>query len=129
MQNSDFLGKFPKNIDFPGKNWLFTAISGQIILFLFKSHHFRTYFLYMIRYNIYFTTRPRRHDPPRDPPRPPPPKSGGATPNPPGLTPMHCDMGLKEIEKFLHFFSQPDCTTQQGDNWWKQFISVACSLK
>ena len=48
-KNSIFQGKFPKNIDFPGKNWLFTAISGQIILFLFKSHHFRTYFLYMIR--------------------------------------------------------------------------------
>jgi len=36
------------NFDFPGKNWSFTAMSGQIILFLFKSHHFRTYFLYMI---------------------------------------------------------------------------------
>src|SRR6218665_1524840 len=28
--------------------------SEQIILFLFKSHHFRTYFLYMIRYIIIF---------------------------------------------------------------------------
>src|SRR6218665_1378862 len=50
---SIFPGKFRKNFDFPGKNWPFrpTATSGQIILFLFKSHHFRTYFLYMIRYN------------------------------------------------------------------------------
>ena len=28
-------------------------IYGQIILFLFKSHHFRTYFLYMIRIDAY----------------------------------------------------------------------------
>src|SRR6218665_1237426 len=47
---SNFFGNFTKNFDFPTKNWLFTAISRQIILFLFKSHHFRTYFLYMIRY-------------------------------------------------------------------------------
>ena len=39
-----------KKIDFPSKKCPFTAISGQIILFLFKSNHFRTYFLYMIRY-------------------------------------------------------------------------------
>ena len=37
---------------FPFKNWPLTAASEQIILFLYKSHHFRTYFLYMIRYNI-----------------------------------------------------------------------------
>src|SRR6218665_15730 len=55
---SSFLGKFPKiliffrqlkKIDFPSKKCPFT---GQIIQFLFKSNHFRTYFLYMIRYNI-----------------------------------------------------------------------------
>src|SRR6218665_490286 len=40
-KNFDFLGDFTENFDLPGKNWLFTAISGQIILFLFKSHHFR----------------------------------------------------------------------------------------
>src|SRR6218665_243892 len=33
-----------KTIDFPSKKSQFTATSGQIILFLFKSHHFRTYF-------------------------------------------------------------------------------------
>jgi len=48
---SIFHGKFQRNIDFSGKNWLFTAVSRQIILFLFKSHNFRIYFLYMIRYN------------------------------------------------------------------------------
>src|SRR6218665_3407138 len=40
-----------KNSIFQAKNCPFTAISWQIILFLFKSNHFRTYFLYMIRYN------------------------------------------------------------------------------
>src|SRR6218665_3622041 len=85
MPNSIFHGKFLKNIDFSGKNWLFTAISGQIILFLFKSHHLRIYFLYMIRYNNIL--RPV-HDP-TTPPRPPCQKSGGSRPpNPPGLTPM-----------------------------------------
>jgi len=36
-----------KNLEFSGKNWTFTATSWQIILYLFKSHHFQTYFLYM----------------------------------------------------------------------------------
>jgi len=30
-----------KNFDFPGTNCSFTATSEQIIIFLFKSHHFR----------------------------------------------------------------------------------------
>jgi len=46
-----FLQAILKKFDFPGTNCSFTATSGQVILFLFKSHHFRTYFLYMIRYN------------------------------------------------------------------------------
>src|SRR6218665_1777500 len=41
-----FTGKFPIS----SKNWPFIATSGQIILFLFNSHHFLTY-LDMIRYN------------------------------------------------------------------------------
>src|SRR6218665_3825712 len=57
---STFSGNFT-NFDLLGKNWPFTATSGQIILFLFKSHHFLTYFLYMIRYNN--ISRPV-HDPP-----------------------------------------------------------------
>jgi len=51
LKISIFSGNFTKNFDFPGKNWPFTATSGQIILFLCRSHHFRTYFLYIIRYN------------------------------------------------------------------------------
>src|SRR6218665_643324 len=62
-KNFDFLGNFTKNFDFPGINWLFAAISGKIILFLFKIHHFLTYLLYMVRYNNIL--RPV-HDP-RDP--------------------------------------------------------------
>src|SRR6218665_533036 len=80
-----FPGKFPKisisfrqfheNFRFSRHKWSFTAISGQIILFLFKSHHFRTYVLYMISYNN--TSRP-----PNDPLRPhdPLPKIWGARP-------------------------------------------------
>src|SRR6218665_992388 len=51
LKNFHFLRQLKKKIDFPGKNCSFTATSGQIILFLFKSLHFRTYFLYMLRYN------------------------------------------------------------------------------
>src|SRR6218665_972988 len=40
-----------KKCSFLGKNCPFTATSELIILFLFKSRHFRTYFLYTIRYN------------------------------------------------------------------------------
>jgi len=46
-----FLANFWKISIFSSKNCSLTATSEQIILFLFKSHHFRTYFLYMIRYN------------------------------------------------------------------------------
>ena len=48
-KNFDFFQAIFKEIyHFPCKNSSFTATSGQIILFLFKSHHFRTYFRYMI---------------------------------------------------------------------------------
>jgi len=68
--------------------------SGQIILFRKKSHHFRTYFLYMIRCNN--VSRPV-HDP-QDPLRPP------ATPRPPAenlgvatpLTPQDWRLCCKE---------------------------------
>src|SRR6218665_496564 len=49
-ENFDFFRQL-KKFDLPSKHCPFTATSGQIILFLFKSNHFRTYFLYMIRYN------------------------------------------------------------------------------
>ena len=58
-----------KKFDFPGKNWPLTATSGQIILFLFKSHHFQTYFLYMIRYNN-ISRPPAQNLVGRDPPHP-----------------------------------------------------------
>ena len=48
---SIFSGNFQKIPIFQAKISLFTATSGQIILFLFKSHHFRTYFLHMIECN------------------------------------------------------------------------------
>src|SRR6218665_617641 len=91
-------GKFPKilifsgnkKIDFPSKKCPFTAnlqaftsTSGQIIIFLFKSNHFRTYFLYMIRYNN--ISRPLR--PYLRPPHDPPAQNMG-DPQPPGLTPL-----------------------------------------
>ena len=78
MKNFDFFVKFIKKIWFSRQNYLFTATSGQIILFLFKSHHFRTYFLYMMRCNN--ISRPV-HDPLR-PPTTPCPKSRGRDPQP-----------------------------------------------
>src|SRR6218665_308795 len=80
---SIFPGKFTKNFDFSGKSCSFTATSGQIFLFLFKSHHFRTYFLYMIRCNNISRPVHDPHDPSCDPsPRPPVPNLGIATPTP-----------------------------------------------
>jgi len=59
-----------------------------IILFLFKIHHFRTYFLYMISYNN--MSRPV-HDPLLLP-RPLAQNLGVATPNSPVLTPLSMSM-------------------------------------
>src|SRR6218665_2028245 len=75
-----FVDPGKKKIDFPRKYCPFTATSGQIILFLIKSHHFRTYFLYLKRYNI---SRPVH-----DPPPPSHQNLGVTTPKPPGLTPL-----------------------------------------
>src|SRR6218665_3680089 len=79
-----FFRQLHKEIDFLGKNWLFTASSGLFSLFLFKTRLFRSYFLYMTRYNN--ISRPI-HDPSCDSPqptlrlpRPPCPKSGGSRP-------------------------------------------------
>src|SRR6218665_34538 len=60
-ENFDFVRQF-KKIDFPSKNWPFTATSGQIILLLLKSHHFRIYFLYIIGLRYNNISRPV-HDP------------------------------------------------------------------
>src|SRR6218665_1626515 len=64
-ENFDFFRQLKKLI-FEAKKCPFRATSGQIIQFLFKSNHFRTYvyFMYMIRYNN--ISRPI-HDP-NDPP-------------------------------------------------------------
>ena len=83
-KNFGFFRKL-KNFDFPGKNCSFTATSGQIVLFLFKTHHFRTYFLYIIIIIMF-------HDPITTPlrsPHDPLPKIWELRhPQPPGLTPL-----------------------------------------
>src|SRR6218665_202339 len=47
-KTSIFQSIFKKIPIFQAKTWPFTATSGQIILFLFKSHQFRTYLVYTI---------------------------------------------------------------------------------
>src|SRR6218665_1087062 len=65
------------------QNWPCTVTFGQIILFLFESHHFQTYFLYIIRYSRPNISRPSAT------PQPPHPKIWRvATPNTSGLTPL-----------------------------------------
>src|SRR6218665_2041515 len=96
---SSFAGKFPKiliffqaikkNSIFQAKNCPFIATSGQIILFLFKSNHFRTYFLYMIRYNNISRSVDDSNDPPATLPATPLPKIWGRDPQPPKLTPLN----------------------------------------
>src|SRR6218665_3813927 len=77
-----------KKIDFPSKKSPFTATSGQIILLLFKSHHFRTYFpsLYMIRYNNISRPVHDSNDPPATLPSTPLPKIWGSRPSAPRIT-------------------------------------------
>ena len=45
------MANFLKISIFQAKIGYLQLFLSKIILFLFKSHHFRTYFLYMIRYN------------------------------------------------------------------------------
>src|SRR6218665_1133268 len=73
-----FFRAMSQKIRLSRQNWPFTATSEKIILFLFKSNHFRTYFLYMIRYNHNPSTTPCGH--------PPAQNLGVATPSPTGLT-------------------------------------------
>ena len=47
LKNFDFFRELKIFFDFTGTNWPFQSTSMQIILFLFKSHHLRTYLLYM----------------------------------------------------------------------------------
>src|SRR6218665_3877528 len=81
FENFDFFHALShKKFDFSGKDLSFTATSWQIILFLFKSHHFRTYFLYTISYNNVCHDPSTTHCGPHDPlpkiwgSRPPTPK-------------------------------------------------------
>ena len=97
-----YSGNFEKKFDFPRKNCSFTATSEQIILFLFKSHHFRTYLLYMIRYNNISRLV-------HDPPRPTQPKIWRVAipsfPQPPGLTPLLVSIAFPfapHISVFFH---------------------------
>ena len=87
-----------KKIDFPCKICLFTATSGQIILFLFlfKSHQFRTYVLYMIRYNNIL----------RPPQRPPDPLSKIWGSRPPTFridAPTTWCRGVNQLSDFFQF--------------------------
>ena len=63
-----FFRQFHKNIRFSRQKLAISSTPGQTVLFLFKSHHIRTYFLYIIRYN---TISRFVHDPttPLRPPR------------------------------------------------------------
>src|SRR6218665_132105 len=82
-QNFDFFRQL-KKFDFPSKKLSIYSYFWAIILFLFISNHFRTYFLYMIRYNN--ISRPVRdtNDPLRPYLRPPTPAQnlGVTTPRP-----------------------------------------------
>src|SRR6218665_2965602 len=82
--NFDFFRQLKKSI-FQAKSCPFTANSGQIILFIFKSNHFRTYFLYMIRYNNISRPFHDSIDPPATLPATPLPKIWGSRPSAPRI--------------------------------------------
>src|SRR6218665_3530210 len=77
--NFDFFRQLKKSI-FQAKSCPFTANSGQIILFIFKSNHFRTYFLYIKKYNNFSRPFPAPIAPPAPPPATPLPKIWGSRP-------------------------------------------------
>ena len=71
---SHLLNNFPLST----KNYHLQLHSGQIVLFLLKSHHFQTYFLYKL-YKINYNNISRSvHDPPTTLPK----KTGGCDPHP-----------------------------------------------
>src|SRR6218665_463397 len=98
QKNIEFCRKISENFDF------FQAIKrnrfskqkivhlqlplGKLFYFFFKSNHFRTYFLYMIRYNNISRPVHDSNDPPVTLPATPYPKSGSRDPQPSGLTPL-----------------------------------------
>jgi len=85
-ENFDFFRQLKKSI-FQAKNCPFraTATSGQIILFLFRSNHYRTYFLYMIRYNNISRPVHDSNDPPATLPATPLPTICGSRPSAPRI--------------------------------------------
>src|SRR6218665_3338633 len=95
QKNIEFCRKISENFDFfqaikkirfsKQKNCPFTATSVQIILFLFKSNHFRTYFLYMIRYNNISRPVHDSNDPPATLPATTLPKIWGSRPSAPRI--------------------------------------------
>src|SRR6218665_3646355 len=87
QKNIKFCRQISENFDFfqaiktirfsKQKNFHLQPTSGQIILFFFKSNHFRTYFLYMKIYNNISRPVHDSNDPPATLPATPCPKSGG----------------------------------------------------
>jgi len=93
--------------------------SRQIILFRLKSHHFRTYFLYMVRYN---NVSRSVNDPttPLQSPRSPAQNLGRVTPQPPGLT---SEEGCKDIRAriFYNLYNRPTIIwLTQHSLWWTE---------
>ena len=92
------------------KNLLFTIGPRQIILFLFKSHHFGTYFLYMIRYNNILRPVHDPHDPPETPAIPQDPHAqnlGVATPRVDVYVSWFADYSLKNWLRKLRTIALP----------------------
>src|SRR6218665_2934439 len=86
-ENSDFFRQL-KKFDFPSKKLsIYSYLWANYSISLQKYNHFRTYFLYMIRYNNISRPVHGSNDPLRPSLRPACPKLGGATPLPPELSP------------------------------------------
>src|SRR6218665_2618037 len=86
-QKFRFLGNFTKKIPFSRQQ--LAIYSYFWVNYSISLHHFRTYFLYMIRYIILPPVNDLHDSPLRPPPRPSLPKIWGSRPpQPPGLTPM-----------------------------------------
>src|SRR6218665_3797576 len=85
-KNFDFFRQLQK-FDFPSKKLSFYSYLWANYSISLQNYHFRTYFLYMIRYNNISRPVHDSNDPLRPSLRPPCPKSGGRDPQPPGLSP------------------------------------------
>src|SRR6218665_587482 len=84
-ENFDFFRQL-KKFDFPSKKLsIYSYLLAIIILVLFKSNHFRTYFLYMIRYNNFSRPVHASNAPPAPLPATPLPKIWGSRPSAPRI--------------------------------------------